>query len=466
MHTNSCVRSTSGTGIRNWCPTSSAPPSCGATGRHWWLNTGCGAHGADEIADAEHRAQVVNNRVADVDGQPHRCRAAREFRRCDDRPLVKGFRPRDFGPAARRAPHGPAQRSGSSRISSSATAFGQLWPWLSTSARSALIEITWPSRCSTTTPHIASQIGQLRWCKLRCRPSPRSPLRGRAARQRLRRRAGKAECAEQHQQSRRDRATAVTPLFFFGPQVLLPVTVLANGAVVEQRALAALSAAFAPMPTNVAWRRPAAAGRSGHSLPSLLKLESFVKSNPSREIEKIVPKLVAVPLVVGASAERRSVQLAVGKARQFGRPDARRRRRLKWWSTVNVVPSGDIANSVPLPEVPPWVAAPYRNPSPPSIRPAPGIAPSAFSSKPVVASGRRGRERVHQLETGAVEVDAENRAAAVDAAGRCACRRTSRPLPATSGEPGDMPSALLIRPRPPDRRPPSNPRHRRNPVSV
>ena len=34
----------------------------------------------------------------------------------------------------------------------------------------------------------------------------------------------------------------------------------------------------------------------------------------------------------------------------------------------------------------PGSPTPYRKPSPPSIRPAPGIAPSAFFSNPVVAS--------------------------------------------------------------------------------
>jgi hypothetical protein len=58
--------------------------------------------------------------------------------------------------------NGWRRRSGSSCRSLSATAFGQMCPALSTSARSGLMERISGPRCSMTMPHIASQIEQVR----------------------------------------------------------------------------------------------------------------------------------------------------------------------------------------------------------------------------------------------------------------------------------------------------------------
>ena len=119
------------------------------------------ANGADEVANRQHRAEVVHRRVTDVKRHGIVAVACSHL---TDAPLISSnaasqdvsSHPEDVRRIGRR------RRSGSSWRSFSATAFGQMWPRLSTSSRSGLIDRTCPSRCSITMPHMASQIEHVR----------------------------------------------------------------------------------------------------------------------------------------------------------------------------------------------------------------------------------------------------------------------------------------------------------------
>ena len=117
----------------------------------------------DEDPDVAAEAEVVGQRVADVRGdrldavlrdRPARAARSSGANASSQLDLAPGRRRR--GPAAARS------RSGSWCRWPSVVPFGQRWPLLHTSSRSARISSTWSSSTWISRPHIASHSGQVR----------------------------------------------------------------------------------------------------------------------------------------------------------------------------------------------------------------------------------------------------------------------------------------------------------------
>jgi hypothetical protein len=104
---------------------------------------------------------------------------------------------------------------------------------------------------------------------------------------------------------------------------------------------------------------------------------------PSRAIEKIVPNVVVLPaeFVPPAVVVPYSLPSCPSSSSPVGcAPLAPS----KLCSTVNTLPTGSSANTVPTPLLPPWLVTPYRRPSRPSVSPAAGPAPSTLVGGVVV----------------------------------------------------------------------------------